>query len=172
MTMPKAFYFWYFTDCLNRVSDQMGEEVLGRVFGVGEEEAEAHYRAFTGFYEGVIEAADGYVDDPGVVELGDLGLTVECHPGDMILKRNGTDIGSCGPHWYFPQFSDQELQQLADSAGLLVLLPFLMQAREDYLLSLSGRIQDRLQQMGLGPDRQQAFLGEWFRVVKSVAELK
>lgn len=56
----------------------------------------------TGYYEGVFEENDGYVDSPKRVVLplaaGD-ELCVAFHPGDTVYFINGSKIGCTGPHY-------------------------------------------------------------------------
>lgn len=57
------------------------------------------WNEFTGWYDGILEECDGYLDEPAYVEADFLGdkLKVEFHPGDICFYLNGTEIGSTGP---------------------------------------------------------------------------
>lgn len=57
---------------------------------------------FTGYYDGVFEECDGYLDEPRTMEFelaADQKLTIEFHPGDIVYYINGEVLGSIGPHW-------------------------------------------------------------------------
>ncbi|MDE6363700.1 MAG: immunity protein 19 [Lachnospiraceae bacterium] len=62
----------------------------------------------TGYYEGVFEENDGYVDAPKMVVIslatGD-ELSVAFHPGDTIYSMNGSEIGCTGPHYEIRKLS-------------------------------------------------------------------
>lgn len=62
----------------------------------------------TGYYEGVFEENDGYVDAPKMVVLslatGD-EFSVAFHPGDTIYSMNGIEIGCTGPHYEIRKLS-------------------------------------------------------------------
>ena len=62
----------------------------------------------TGYYEGVLEENDGYVDTPKRViiplDTGD-EFCVEFHPGDTIYFMNGNEIGCTGGHYKIRKLS-------------------------------------------------------------------
>ena len=62
----------------------------------------------TGYYEGVLEENDGYVDTPKRViiplDTGD-EFSVEFHPGDTIYFMNGNEIGCTGGHYKIRKLS-------------------------------------------------------------------
>lgn len=61
-----------------------------------------YWDSFTGWYDGVFDENDGFVDDPAYIEEpvheGQI-LRIEFHPGDTIYMLNGSRIGSTGPHY-------------------------------------------------------------------------
>ncbi len=62
----------------------------------------------TGYYDGVFDENDGYIDTPKAVVIslssGD-ELCVEFHPGDTIYYINGNQIGCTGPSYMIRSIS-------------------------------------------------------------------
>lgn len=56
----------------------------------------------TGYYEGVLEKSDGYIDNPKTIKLelaeGNT-LFIEFHPGDTLYYLNEDFLGCTGPHY-------------------------------------------------------------------------
>ena len=66
------------------------------------EEVREWWEKFTGWYDGVLDESDGYLDDPAFLEAPltqGRTLKIEFHPGDTLYYVNGEEIGSTGPHW-------------------------------------------------------------------------
>lgn len=75
---------------------------------------------FTGYYEGVFEECDGYLDEPRTMEFElavDQKLTIEFHPGDIVYYVNGEVLGCTGPHWKLQVIPFAELQKLEEVSG-------------------------------------------------------
>lgn len=75
---------------------------------------------FTGYYDGVFEECDGYLDEPRTMEfepVADQKLTIEFHPGDIVYYVNGEVLGSTGPHWKLQVIPFEELQKLEEVSG-------------------------------------------------------
>jgi hypothetical protein len=118
--------FWYsvFASEFGSPGDELDASVLAPSFGVTEDSAFLWWESFTGSFEGVMDASDGYVEDPGRIGF-DLanGITasVEYHPGGTFYRlHRGVDsalLGEVGPHWRLPGLRWDELAALADAAG-------------------------------------------------------
>lgn len=70
---------------------------------------------FCGYYEGVLEECDGYLEEPAYIEVEmdqDKLLRIEFHPGDILYYVNGEVVGSTGPHWKLQVFSFEMLEQM------------------------------------------------------------
>ncbi len=82
----------------------------------------------TGYYDGVFDENDGYIDTPKAVVIslsnGD-ELCVEFHPGDTIYYINGNQIGCTGPSYMIRSISLTQFfeytSNLNDSKKILLL---------------------------------------------------
>ena len=66
------------------------------------EEVGNWWEQFTGYYEGVLDESDGYLENPTTLEeelLPGKILKIEFHPGDILYFINGEQVGSTGPHY-------------------------------------------------------------------------
>ena len=91
------------------------------------EEIGEWWEKFTGYYEGVLEESDGYLDEPVTLEEAAAEgkiLNIEFHPGDILYFMNGKQIGSAGPHWELQTIPYKEVEQLLafPNGGQLFLL--------------------------------------------------
>lgn len=85
---------------------------------------------FRGYYEGVLDDCDGYVDCPATLTVPlhtDRVLSIEFHPGDTLYFVNGEQVGSTGPHWELQVFAYSEVERLLSCENgeeiFLLLLP-------------------------------------------------
>ncbi|MDE7431858.1 MAG: immunity protein 19 [Lachnospiraceae bacterium] len=108
------------------------------------------WEKFTGYYEGVLDESDGYVDDPTTLEevlLQDKILKIEFHPGDILYFINDEQIGSTGPHWELQTIPYKEVEQLlAKKNGrqlFLLLLP-LAYIEEEEVPSVREKIAEQM----------------------------
>ncbi|MCH5345238.1 MAG: immunity protein 19 [Acetatifactor sp.] len=95
---------------------------------------------FKGYYDGIFNENDGYLEDPTTLELelstGEK-LYIEFHPGDTIFFIDNAEIGCIGPHYFihkidWPQFISYTNSLSSDQK--LLLLPMLAigdEERED-----------------------------------------
>jgi hypothetical protein len=128
------FWYSYLTIAFGQRGPPFGEAVLSDCLGVDDEDANTWWCQFTGYYDGVIDEADGQVDEPGLLNIPlERGgrLVVEAHPGDLYVHRlesndqpSGT-IANFGPHWWIPEWSLAGVQELAgdNPFAFLVLSP-------------------------------------------------
>lgn len=79
------------------------------------EESGRWWEQFTGYYDGILEENDGYLDEPTTLEVmlaQDKRMKIEFHPGDTLYYINGEKIGSTGPHWEVQTVPYEEVRQL------------------------------------------------------------
>lgn len=102
------------------------------------EEIESWWNKFTGYYDGVMDESDGYLDDPTTLEAlltPDKVLKIEFHPGDILYFVNEKQIGSTGPHWMLQTVPYEEVKQLLTLENerqlFLLLLPLAVIKQEE-----------------------------------------
>ncbi|MDE7223219.1 MAG: immunity protein 19 [Acetatifactor sp.] len=110
--------FWipYFGCCYpngyDEEEDVSASELMEELYT---EEVRSWWERFTGYYEGVLDESDGYLDDPATLEemlSQDKILKIEFHPGDILYFINDERIGSTGPHWELQAIPYKELERL------------------------------------------------------------
>ena len=61
-----------------------------------------YWNEFTGWYEGIIEESDGYLDEPAYfetyIDAMNRTLKIEFHPGETVYFLDGEEVGCIGPH--------------------------------------------------------------------------
>jgi len=125
------FWYGYLAGASGLRGPSLDADVLAACLGVDEEVAHKWWKEFTGWYEGVLDEADGQVDEPGRVELalegGDL-LVVEAHPGDTYVHRRRSNsepqdlIAHFGPHWWLPDWTLAGARRLAGTNPFVFLV--------------------------------------------------
>lgn len=85
------------------------------------------WKKFTGWYDGVLDESDGYLDAPVFLETPlprNRTLRIEFHPGDTLYFIDGVEIGSTGPHWKLRTVPYRDLEELLplEHGGQLFLL--------------------------------------------------
>lgn len=132
---PENSYFWsyYFSVsfpnayCENL--DMMIDEIIEDIYNLKEIDVSNWVNEFTGYYEGVLDENDGYLDDPNYFKI-DIGnsfiLRIEFHPGDTRYFINDINIGSTGPHWELYCFTWLELINLVKKSEYEDLLFWLL----------------------------------------------
>ena len=93
---------------------------------------------FTGYYDGVIDDADGYVDDPRTF-IYDLTptqtLKIEFHPGDIVYYVNDEQIGCTGGEYQLQVFPFADLlkytEEIKDDRIFILLLPLTVITEQD-----------------------------------------
>lgn len=85
----------------------------------------------TGYYEGVFEESDGYIDNPKCIkytlDTGD-NFCIEFHPGDTIYYINNSQIGCTGPDYSIKKISFSQYIEYTNSRSDIekfLLLPML-----------------------------------------------
>jgi hypothetical protein len=115
---PEFWYMWFHT--FGPVGDAIDESLLLDAFRIESEQATRWWNEFTCWYEGVLEEADGQVENPGVVSAGfrvGVSIEAEIHPGDIYFHLNHEStrllLGNIGPHWALPFISSAEAMALS-----------------------------------------------------------
>lgn len=92
---------------------------------------------FTKYYDGVLEEADGYIDDPEmlVCKLTDTQtLKIEFHPGDIVYYVNDKQIACTGGEYMIQIFPFEDLMKYTehqkDKHLFLLLLPLVVISEE------------------------------------------
>lgn len=93
---------------------------------------------FTGYYEGILEESDGYLEEPQtfLYELTPVdSLKIEFHPGDTLYFVNDRQIACTGPHSEIQIFPFADLLEYAKGKGddliFLLLLPLTSLTEEE-----------------------------------------
>ena len=86
---------------------------------------------FTGYYDGIFDECDGYLDDPTTLEIelstGEK-LYIEFHPGDTIFFIDDKEIGCTGPHYLIHKIDWSQFISYTNSLSSdkkMLLLPML-----------------------------------------------
>lgn len=92
---------------------------------------------FTGYYDGIFDECDGYLDDPTTLELelstGEK-LYIEFHPGDTIFFIDNDEIGCTGPHYLIHKIDWSKFMSYTNSLSSdkkMLLLPMLAIGNEE-----------------------------------------
>ena len=92
---------------------------------------------FTGYYDGIFDECDGYLDDPTALEIelstGEK-LYIEFHPGDTIFFINDKEIGCTGPHYLIHKIDWSQFISYTNSLSndkKMLLLPMLSIRNEE-----------------------------------------
>lgn len=102
------------------------------------EESRKWWDAFTGYYDGILDESDGYLDEPSTLEMSlsqERTLKIQFHPGDTLYYINEEKIGSTGPHWELQTVPYEEIRQISEQKQgcqlYLLLLPLAMIKQEE-----------------------------------------
>lgn len=132
--------FWinYFGCCYPNGYDESNDISISELMEeMYTEEVGNWWEQFTGYYEGVFDESDGYLDHPTTLEaqLPSKILKIEFHPGDILYFINDKQIGSIGPHWELQTIAYQEVESLLSLKNgrqlFLLLLPLALIEKED-----------------------------------------
>ncbi|MCH5340987.1 MAG: immunity protein 19 [Acetatifactor sp.] len=149
----KPFWRGYF---LIGYSECYCEELDMSIWDMEEEIIQAgdweYWNEFTGWYEGIIDECDGYLDEPTYLEVYigtmDKTLKIEFHPGDTYYYLDGAEIGNIGPHSMTLQpLSFHTIKSLLDNKNgdiLFFLLFPMIDLEEENRAEACKLFQDRL----------------------------
>lgn len=108
------------------------------MYGLYTEEIGSWWERFTGYYDGVLDESDGYLENPTTLEVPlakDRVLKIEFHPGDILYFINDKLIGSTGSHWKLQTVPYEEMKRLLALENgqqlFLLLLPLAVIKQED-----------------------------------------
>jgi len=184
--------FWaaHLCSSFGQIGPPFEPEAVFELLGVSEEAVDSWWNTFTGWYEGVFDEADGWVDDPGVIEAplaGGVSLTVEFHPGQTRYLVTAADsiegqlLGEISGHWRLPMLRWSEAARLphvtADSgwaaespAALLLFLPGLWaEPTEEEALCIAC-VADAFRRVGLAREAAGKLARTWWLAVVAGAE--
>ncbi len=131
--------FWRYFFCVNfpcaedEDSNMSLLEIIEEKYVISREWQES----FTGFYEGVFDEYDGYVDDPTTLEIElqeDRKLFIEFHPGDTLYFLNEQQIGCTGPEYFIRKISWKDFKHYTkelDCVRKMLLLPMVYVCDEE-----------------------------------------
>ena len=124
------FWIYYFGCCYpNGYDEEQDISVSELMEELYTEKIGNWWEKFTGYYEGVLDENDGYVDNPTTLEEALSGkiLKIEFHPGDILYFINDEQIGCTGPHWELKTIPYKEVAHLLSLKNgqqlFLLLLP-------------------------------------------------
>jgi hypothetical protein len=124
LTQPE-FWASYYMSGLEVLSDREPDYGhLCALLSVDKAQAEAWWEKFTGWYPGIFDQSDGWVDDPATVSFRANGveLLTQFYPGDTVYLLKGIDqqeavmFGIRGPHWRLPMLRWSEARSIAAQA--------------------------------------------------------
>lgn len=116
-----------FPESLDRETDQTLSEIISSLYDYNRQWADN----FTGYYDGIFDEGDGYIDDPTTLEI-ELStrekLYIEFHPEDMLYFIDNEKIGCTGPHYFIHKYAWQKFVSYTCSLSCdkkILLLPML-----------------------------------------------
>lgn len=150
----KHFWNGYFEISYSNSYDEESDMSVTDLFEENElsdEEDFEYWDKLTGYYDGVLEESDGYLDNPTYLEepFGEKTLKIELHPGDVLYYLDGEEIGCTGPHWKLNVIPFDEIKPLLDDNDenkeifFWLLLP-LASANEDDRNDIVDFLQEKL----------------------------
>jgi len=96
------------------------------------------WEKFTGYYEGVLDETDGYLDEPATLEIfidKKENLKIEFHPGDIIYYMNKKKIGNLGAHFKLQTMPYKRIAQINvreyEKESYFLLLPIAKLEKDD-----------------------------------------
>lgn len=99
----KNFWHSFFLSSYpNAYHEQEDNHLLDLAEEIAIEEDLEYWNQLTGWYGGMLDERDGYIDKPSYLEIGmgeNNDLRIEFYPGDILYFINGEEIGNTGSHW-------------------------------------------------------------------------
>lgn len=123
--------FWRYFFCVNfpcaedKDSDMSLLEIIEEKYEISKKWQDE----FTGFYEGVFDENDGYVNDSSTLKIElkkGIYLFIEFHPGDTLYFLNDKKIGCTGPDFFIRKISWTDFECYTRELGCvkkILLLP-------------------------------------------------
>ena len=131
------FLMGNFPESLDVETDETLSEIISGLYSCNREWADE----FTGYYDGVIDECDGYIEEPTTLEIelstGEK-LYIEFHPGDTIYFINDEEVGCTGPEYFIHKLNmagfDSRTHSLSsDQKMLLVPMLAISEGEKEYL---------------------------------------
>ena len=125
------FWIWFFAALFPQSWDADTDQTISEAIMDNYEFDEKWANAFTGYYDGIFDESDGYIENPKTlqIELSDgKMLSIEVHPGDIYYFIEDKEIGCIGPHYKIKTISWQDFAIYTKSwtyQQKLLLMPML-----------------------------------------------
>lgn len=165
-----SFWSYYFStsfpNAFNEETEKELSELVEEIFMLDSDELLKWTDNFTGYYDGVMDENDGYLDDPNKLEImirNKLMLKIEYHPDDTIYFINNSEIVCTGPHWSLYHISWKELLAISSSSeyqdyAFWLLLPMTRIANTDDIDEVNSIIKDKLEVFNLNIRNKSEFV--------------
>jgi len=127
------FFSTHFPQSWNENTDQTLSEIMEDNYEIETDWVDD----FTGYFEGVMDVCDGYIEAPTTlqIELSNQNmLFIEYHPGDIVYYIDNIEIGCLGPHYKIQKISWQDFKLYTakmETKEALLLLPMLVVNKEE-----------------------------------------
>lgn len=124
-----SFLLWYlmvsFPIGLNEEEDDISEIMSEKYYDKIDQN---FINELTGYYDGIFDKTDGYVDNPKAVKIdfNNNELTVEFHAGDTIYFLNDKEIGFTGCEYFIQKIPFVDFKKYIkgkESLEILFILP-------------------------------------------------
>ncbi len=134
----KKFWTGFVTTSFPTALDEASDMALTEIIDENDLADYDWWADFTGYYEGILDETDGYLDDPKTflyrLTPSD-ELKIEFHPCDTVYFINDKELGCTGAHYRIQVFPFAELLEYAkgkhDDQIFLLLLPLTYIKKED-----------------------------------------
>ncbi|WP_315122422.1 Imm19 family immunity protein [uncultured Clostridium sp.] len=152
------------------------EETLSEFLSEKFEFPKEFINSFTGYYDGVLDDSDGYVDDPNTLQLSldtEKKLYIEFHPGDTMFFLDDNEIGCTGPHYEIHAISWEEFKKHTvkkDVREKLLLLPMVYVNSNDEIDELKNVLLSGLEETFFEKDDYNTICNEVIENCKNVKE--
>lgn len=149
----KNFWIGFFCSAYLNTADEETDSSIYDILdeaGIVNKEAINWWEEFCGYYEGVLDETDGYLEEPAALEVSISSmetLKIEFHPGDIIYYLNNEEIASLGPHFrlqVMPYKKIEEISKKKCGKELYFLLLPIAKLEKKYLLSANDKIMEFL----------------------------
>lgn len=138
--------FWYnfialsFPTALDRQTDMSLSEIIAKNMPADMKDTTEWWDDFTGYYEGILDESDGYIDNPKTFTYNLTStqtLKIEFHPCDIVYYINNNQIACTGGEYSIFIFPFVDLlkftQDYIDDQIFLLLLPLSIIHKQDVL---------------------------------------
>lgn len=146
----KDLFIWFlmngFPEGLDEETDMSLVEILEDEFDIDKEAI----NEFTGYYDGVFDDNDGYVDTPKSIriELSEgVNLYIDFHPGAVEYYMENNKLGELGPEYDIKKISYEKFVELTASCSkiekvLLLPMVYIPEDNKEAVISLLSQVLD------------------------------